>query len=268
MTGPRPGLEVLGPGPGAADDRTPVLFVPGLGHAAHCWDHWRGAADQAGRPAYAMSLRGHGASARRLRLARMGQYRDDVIEVASSLPSAPVLIGHSMGALVCAMAAAEFPTAGLVMVAGIPAHPGIGSLALVAKQHPVDALSMIAGRTLRPRPEYLYEQLDPATAAAHIAQTGKESALAQHQILFHRPPAAPRGGAPVLSIGATADRLVPIRDVRATARRYGATLREFDGIGHNMMQDVGWEGPWQAIAQWLATVDAGRRTEGRRSADR
>lgn len=258
MTRPRHGLEVLGPDSTAATDRPPLLFVPGLGHTASCWDQWRGAAVDAGHSAYAMSLRGHGASAGSVRMSRLGHYRDDVIEVASSLPSAPVLIGHSMGALVSAMAAARHPVAGLVMVAGVPAHPGVGSLALLAKQHPLDALSIIAGRTLPMRPEYLFERLDPATAAANIAQAGKESALAQHQILFHRPPAAPLGGAPVLSIGTTADRLVPLRDVRSTARRYGATLIEFDGIGHNMMQDVGWEEPWKAIDGWLASISTGR----------
>jgi pimeloyl-ACP methyl ester carboxylesterase len=246
-----PGLEVLGPGPGGAPGRPPLVFVPGLGHTAGCWDNWRAAAGEAGYPAYAMSLRGHGGSAGNVRLGRLGAYRADVIKVAAALPEPPVLIGHSMGALVSAMAAARRRVRALVLVAGVPARPAIGSLLSVARQHPLDALGVLAGRTLAMRPEYMYERLDPATAATYIAMAGPESPIAQHQLLFHRPPAAPLGGAPVLCIATRADRLVPVRDVRATARRYGAELVEFDGLVHNLMQDVGWEQPWAAIAAWL-----------------
>ncbi|BBH18555.1 alpha/beta hydrolase [Nocardioides baekrokdamisoli] len=247
-----PALELRGPGRGAAPDKPTLLFVPGLGHEAGCWDNWRASAEAVGHPAYAMSLRGHGTSAGRLRTARLGNYRDDVVRVARSLPEAPVLIGHSMGGLVSAMAAARQPVRAVVLVAAVAAHPGIGSFLSVARQHPGDALGMMIGRTLTLRPEYMYERLDPVTAERYISQVGKESPIAQQQLIFHRPPPAPLGGAPVLVVGATADRLVPITDVRANARRYGAELIEFDGIGHNLMQDVGWEQPWAAIEDWIS----------------
>jgi pimeloyl-ACP methyl ester carboxylesterase len=247
-----PHLEVRGPGPGAAPGRPPLLLVPGLGHEAGCWDNWRTAAGAAGHPAYAMSLRGHGTSTGRLRTARLGQYRDDVVRVARSLPEAPILVGHSMGGLVSAMAAARTPARGLVLVATVPARPGFGCLASVARQHPGDAVGLIAGRTLRMRPAYLFEGLDETTAASYVSRAGKESPIAQHQLVLHRPPAAPLGDPPVLVLAATADRLVPLRDVRATARRYDAELVELDGIGHNLMQDSGWERGWAAVEDWLS----------------
>ena len=247
----KPDLELRGPGPGRADGRPPLLFVPGLGHEAGCWDQWRTAAGAAGFPAYAMSLRGHGTSTGRLTTARMRQYRDDVIRVARSLPETPVLIGHSMGGLVAAMVAAKIPVRGLVLVASVPGRPGIGPFMRVARQHPADALGMFIGKTLPLRQEYLFAGLDVVTAAAYVADCGKESPVAQTQIVFHRPPAPPIGDPPILSLGATADRLVPIRDVRATARRYGGELVEFDEIGHNLMQDVGWEQPWAVLEEWL-----------------
>lgn len=251
-------LEVLGPGPVSDTGRPPLLFVPGLAHEASCWDRWRTAAAAAGYPAYAMSLRGHGASAGDVRRARLGQYRDDVIRVAGSLPGKPVLVGHSMGGLVAAMAAARFEVRALVLVAAVPARPAIGSLLSVARQHPLDAAGILAGRTLRVRPEYLFERLDPATAAGYVERCGEESPIAQYQLIFHRRPPRPLGGAPVLSLGTRADRLVPIGDVRATARHYGAELIELDGLGHNLMQDEGWELPWNAVDSWLTRVLAGQ----------
>lgn len=244
-------LEVLGPGPGASGNGPPLLFVPGLGHEAGCWDQWRTAAATDGFAPYAMSLRGHGASAGKVRRARLGQYRDDVIRVARSLPERPVLIGHSMGGLVSAMAAARFEVRALVLVAAVPARPAFGSLLSIARQHPADALGVLAGRTLRMRPEYLFERLPAETAAAYIARCGPESWVAQYQLVLHRRPARPLGGAPVLALGAPADRLVPISDVRATARHYDAELAEFPGIGHNLMQDDGWEAPWATVSSWL-----------------
>lgn len=247
-----PGLELLGPGPVTDADRPPLLFVPGLGHEAGCWDRWRTAAAAAGYPAYAMSLRGHGTSHGNVRRARLGQYRDDVVRVARSLPEPPVLVGHSMGGLVSAMAAARYAVPALVLVASVPARPALGSLLSIARQHPLDAAGVLAGRTLRMRPEYLFERLDPATAAACIARCGPESPIAQYQLVFHRRPARPFGGARVLALGAPADRLVPVADVRATARYYDADLMEFEGLGHNLMQDEGWEQPWAAVEAWLS----------------
>lgn len=248
-----PDLEVLGEG-APSSGRPPLLLVPGLGHTAHCWDNWRTAATEAGYPAYAMSLSGHGGSGGRIRTGRLGRYRDDVLRVAASLPEPPVLVGHSMGGLVSAMAAARQAVRGLVLVATVPARPALGSLGLIARQHPLDALGVLLGRTLPMRPEYMYEGLDAATAATYIAQAGKESPIAQHQLLLHRPPGPPVGGPPVLVVAATADRLVPISDVRATARRYDAELVEFERIGHNLMQDTGWEEPWKAVEEWLSRL--------------
>jgi pimeloyl-ACP methyl ester carboxylesterase len=179
-----------------------------------------------------------------------------VIRVARSLPEPPVLIGHSMGGLVSAMSAARYPVRALVLVAAVPARPAVGSLLGIARQHPGDAVAILTGRTLPMRPEYLFEALDEETAAVHLARCGQESPIAQSQLIFHRRPAAPVGGAPVLALGAPADRLVPIADVRATARHYGAELVEYDGMGHNLMQDAGWERGWATISGWLdRTID-------------
>ncbi|WP_184503034.1 hypothetical protein [Streptomyces botrytidirepellens] len=45
---------------------------------------------------------------------------------------------------------------------------------------------------------------------------------------------------------------MPLVPVRATARRYGAEIREIDGVGHNTMLDAGWPEGWKQIESWLA----------------
>ncbi len=254
LRGPR-GLQVLRAMPPAlgqnAGDRPPLLFVHGLGHAAWCWTEWLHLAAEAGHPAYALSLRGHGESGGSLRSATLGDYVDDVIHVAATLPRRAVLVGHSMGGLVVQRALARYSAEAGVLVAPVPAHPAVGSLVSIARRHPLDAARIMVGGSLPLRPDYLVRQLDPARAEEISERCGKESALAQYQLLLHRASAPPRGSAPVLVLATPDDALVPIADVRRTARRYHAQVVEFPGMGHDLMLDRGWREPARAMISWL-----------------
>lgn len=250
MTHPK--LEVISRTPSRPTGKPPLLFVHGLGHAAWCWENWMDAAVSAGYPAHAVSLRGHGGSEGALRTSRLGHYVSDVVRTAATLPEPPVVVGHSMGGLVTQMVMARHRVRAGVLVAPVPAHPAVGSLLSVARQHPVDALRIVAFRSLPLRASYLFNRLDAATAEAHSDRMGPESPLAQYQLLLHRPQPLPVGGAPVLVLGTPEDRLVPIGDVRRTARRYGALLEEFPGMGHDLMLDDGWEKPFDAVERWLS----------------
>jgi pimeloyl-ACP methyl ester carboxylesterase len=245
------GLEVVERQPTGDQGRPPLLFVHGLGHGAWCWENWLEGAAEAGYPAHAVSLRGHGASDGRLRTSRLGHYADDVIAAATSLPAPPVLVGHSMGGLVVQQTLARYAARAAVLVAPIPAHPAVASLAAIARRHPLDALRIVGGGSLPLRPEYLFHELDRAAARTQADRCGPESALVQYQLLIHRPARAPLGSPPVLVLASPDDRLVPIRGVRRTAARYGADVVEFPGIGHDLMLDARWREPLDAMLDWL-----------------
>jgi pimeloyl-ACP methyl ester carboxylesterase len=245
----KPLLEVIERIPDRVSGKRTLLFVHGLGHGAWAFEHWLEAAADAGHPAYAVSLRGHGGSAGHLRTARLAQYVEDVVRTAESLPDKPVLIGHSLGGLVVQKALTRYPAPAAVLVAPVPAHPAAGSLLALARQHPTDALRIMAGGTLPMRPEYLFAELDPAEARRQADRCGAESPIAQFQLLLHRP--AADTGVPMLVLATPDDRLVPIADVRRTARRYGAELREYPGMGHDLMLDRRWREPLEAMLAWL-----------------
>jgi pimeloyl-ACP methyl ester carboxylesterase len=250
-------LELFELQPEAGTGKPPVLFVHGAGHAAWCWENWMEAAADAGHAAYAVSLSGHGGSPGVLLRSSLGTYVDDVIRTAASLPSQPVIVGHSLGGLVVQKAIARYPAKGAVLVAPIPARPGIGTLASITRRHPEDTARIMVGRSLPMRAEYLFNRLDPETASAYAARCGSESSVAQFQVLLHLPAGPPKGGAPVLVLGTPNDALVPIADVRDTAKRMDAELIEFPGIGHDMMLDGGWEEPAGAMLDWIdAAVDS------------
>src|SRR5690349_1372126 len=96
-------LEVVARAPQSPVQATPLLFVHPIGHAAWYWEeHFLPYFAQHGYAAYALSLRGHGASEGRdrLRWASVANYVADVAQVVDQLPCPPVLIGDSLGGLV------------------------------------------------------------------------------------------------------------------------------------------------------------------------
>jgi len=250
-SGVPPKLEVLETLAESDTGRPPILFVHGAGHAAWCWKHWMDGVAAAGYPAYAVSLRGHGGSGGSLLKAHLDSYVEDVIRTAATLPRQPVLVGHSLGGLVVQRTLARYPARAGVLVSSIPARPGLGTLVSLFKQHPSDGFKVLAGGSLPMRPEYLFNELGPEEAAGNVARTGGESPLAQFQVLFHRPVTDPLGDVPILAFGTPDDMLVPIGDVRDTARRFGADLIEFPGMGHDLMLDRRRSEPLEAMVGWL-----------------
>lgn len=248
------GLEVIERRATTDQGRPPLLFVHGLGHGAWCWENWQAAVADAGYSSYAVSLRGHGGSSGRLRTSRLGHYADDVVEVAGSLSAPPVIVGHSMGGLVVQQVLARYAARAAVLVAPVPAHPAVSSLAAIARRHPLDALRIVVGGSLPLRPDYLFHELDVADAAAHSDRCGAESPVVQYQLLLHRPAGPPLGSPPVLVLATPDDRLVPIAGVRRTAARYGADVAEFPGMGHDLMLDGRWREPMDAMLEWLPKV--------------
>jgi pimeloyl-ACP methyl ester carboxylesterase len=251
---PATSLEIVERHPRADEGRPPLLFVHGLGHGAWCWEHWQAEAAAVGYPTYAVSLRGHGNSPGRLRTALLRHYVDDVVATAASLPRPAVLVGHSMGGLVVQRALARYAALGAVLVAPVPAHPAVASLASIARRHPLDALRIVGGGSLPLRPEYLFHELAGPHARAHADRCGGESAVVQYQLLLHRPAGPPLGSPPVLVLASPDDRLVPVRGVRSTAARYDAEMVEFPGMGHDLMLDARWREPLDTMLAWLQKV--------------
>ena len=248
------GLELIEARPeGGEAVGPPLLFVHGAAHGAWCWRDWMEEAALRGHHAFALSLRGHGGSPGSLLTGRLSTYAEDVAMTAASLPAPPVLIGHSLGGLVVQKAAEGYPAAGIVLVAPIPSRPGFGTLYRIATTNPADFAKISFGGSLPMRPEYLFRELEPDQAAKWSAMCGKESPVAQMQVLLHRPPEEPRGRPPVLVIGSPDDALIPIGDVRDTARRLSAEIFEFPGTGHDLMLDGSRVEVGEAMLDWIET---------------
>ena len=243
--------------------RPPLLFVHGAWHGAWCWqERWLPAAAAAGWHSVAVSLRGHGGSERpeHFGLASLRHYEHDVLQTITTLPSPPVLIGHSLGGVVVQGVLERYRAAPAgVLLASMPPVHGLHAVPRLLR-HDAGLLGQaLTGREVSPRPGTLFgPATDPGEAADHLARLGPEPWLASHQVALPRRRRDIRS--PLLVVGGEHDVVVPPHAVLRTARHFGTRAHLFRGMGHELMLEPGWEAVLRRVLGWIeATVpgDAG-----------
>lgn len=254
-------LEVLVREAKGACLRTPILFVHGAYVGAWCWEeHFLDWFAARGHAAHAVSLRGHGGSAGRGQLNDFGlaDYAADVARAVESLPRPPVLVGHSMGAMVVQKYLEKATAPAAVLACPVPAYGLMPSSFLLAWTRPAlfAGLHSVASGGHAP-PEVLEEALfagsiDPERLARFYRRTQRESRRALFDMSGWGLPQFWGGArAPTLVLGARKDSLIRHDEAQATARLLGAEYRLLEDIGHAVMLDEGWEAAAEAIAGWL-----------------
>ncbi|MCX7147762.1 MAG: alpha/beta fold hydrolase [Sulfuritalea sp.] len=101
----------------------PLVFVHGGYVHAGCWDvNFLPHFSKLGYHCHAINLSGHGASEGRENLNSydLDHYAADVAQLVAELPAPPVLIGHSMGALVVQRFLEKGQAAAVIMMAPVP----------------------------------------------------------------------------------------------------------------------------------------------------
>lgn len=256
-------LEVIDKGTAGPSHPVPLLFVHGAWHAAWCWDeHFLDYFAARGFRAVALSLRGHGSSptSKRLRNLSFADYVEDLTTVARSLPTPPVVVGHSMGGAITQLylAANDAPAAALMCSA--PPQGYLGSGLRWIRRHPVHFAKLtVAGESLPyvSTPELARERFfSPGTpeelVRRYAARLQEESARSGLDGLV-RLPRPGRVSAPVLVVGAAEDGAVTPAEVRATARAYRTEPVIFDGMGHDLMLEPGWAAVAERLENWLVS---------------
>jgi non-heme chloroperoxidase len=260
-------LEVLFRKARNKSSKSPLLFVHGAYVGAWCWEErFLGWFAERGYDAHAVSLRGHGATEGRDRLNDFGlaDYAEDVASVAAGLPAPPVLIGHSMGALVVQKYMERAPdTPAMVLACPVSAYGLLPSSLSLAFSRPAlfAALNTVASGG-RASPEALGHALfagtvEPALLERCYRRMQRESRRALLEMSGWGLPflwTAWGNGArqpPTLVLGAQHDALIPAAQAESTARLLGADYRLLPDLGHAVMLDEDWQAAAQAIAGWL-----------------
>jgi pimeloyl-ACP methyl ester carboxylesterase len=257
-------LEVIDKGSVSAAHPVPLLFVHGAWHSAWCWDeHFLGFFADKGYRALAVSFRGHGGSptSKPLRRCTVDDYVDDVRSVADSLPTAPVVIGHSMGGLIVQKYLELRDAPASVLMASIPPQGNLGSGLRWLRRHPWHFTKMlITGRSVAyvntlelAREKFFSAHMPDSQVLNYAARLEEESARIGIDCLVLKLPRPKRVTTPLLVLGAYDDAAHTRKEVRATARAYGTEAEFFRDMGHNMMLEPGWFAVADRIHTWLGS---------------
>ena len=255
-------LEVISrlPAPRKAKP-TPLLFVHGAYTAAWCWqEHFLDFFAAAGYASHAVSLSGHGASRGRQDLDSFSilDYAKDVREVAKTLSTPPVLIGHSMGGFVVQKYLERHSAPGAVLMCSVPPQGLMASAVSLMFSKPSlmnDLNSMMGGSgasidTLR---DALFAQpvaVDDLERFSRMSQRESHRAV-WDMTLFSLPHPSRIRDTPLLIQGAEFDHLIPVSLVEMTARSLGTEATIYPGMGHGLMLERDWKKPAQQILDWL-----------------
>ncbi len=254
-------LEVLSREPRGAAARVPLLFVHGAYVGAWCWDeHFLPWFAERGFPAHAVSLRGHGASSGRDRLHGFGlaDYAEDLARAVKLLDRPPVLVGHSMGALVVQKYLETAPAPAAVHLCPVPPFgllPSTFSLAFGRPALFAEVNALASGR--RASRGALAEALfagpvNGERIERYYGRMQAESRRALYDMSFWGLPQLWRAHRPdTLVLGASRDALLSPLMAQSAAAMLGAEYRLLEGLGHAAMLDTGWQLAAQEILGWL-----------------
>jgi pimeloyl-ACP methyl ester carboxylesterase len=242
--------------------------VHGANAGGWCFDEFRKVFESRGFTCHAPDLIGHGNdkgnAATALLNVGIADYRDQIEALLETLPVRPVLLGHSMGAVVAQQLAAKGLTRSLILVSPAP-RAGILPPTDAEKQLDQDLMSLgpFWTKVLDPifdlAKEYTLNRLPPEKQRAVFDRFGPESGRALFELFFWM---FDRTGAtkvdtvavrcPVLCLSGTDDRIVSLATARETAAGYpGAAFWEFDGHGHMLLVEPGGDVIARRIADWI-----------------
>jgi pimeloyl-ACP methyl ester carboxylesterase len=207
-------------------------------------------------------LRGHGASPGResLHVAGLEDYVSDVVNVAAGLERPPVLVGHSMGAIVVQRAARRCRAQALVLMAPVPPHGLSGSLLSLALRDPplfyaISAMQLGAddAAALRKVRDYLFSaSLSEADVSRYLCRTQRESqrVLVELQWPQHLWIAS-SVGVPCMVIAGRDDAFFPLAMMDEAARFHGVSAQVLPDMAHVMMLEPNWQQAAGQVHAWL-----------------
>ncbi len=252
-------LEIITQYAGASRE-PPVVFVHGGFHAAWCWEEYFLPHFCArGFDVHALSLRGHGKSDgyQELDCWGLADYCADVAQVCQDLPECPVLVGHSIGAVIAQQYVQTHLARALVMIAPTP----LASMPLQklwwAIRHPLTTAKMViyqdinqslpALRHLFFSPDTPKEQID-----RYMAQMQTESNRVFKDIARISDPNPRNVQLPVLILAAEQDR-IPKSVNERLAKSFSAELETLP-VAHDAMLTPKWRLAADRIIDWIAAT--------------
>lgn len=248
---------------------TPIVLVHGGWCTAASWQRVVSILSPRGYTCFAPTLPAHEATTDqplRVRGKGLREYRASLLaEIsAQSFAQPPVIIGHSMGAILAQQLAADIQPLALVLLA--PLEPaGLAHCSAMRS----GALAPWLGAALR---GCAYKPGFEQASRILFNSVGSERRRSLHESLVHESArvalqlgfwsgsrvstATEKGSCPVYLVSAGRDRLAPASAARRLAQRYsGAALRHYPERGHWLVDDEETEEMMHGICSWLRPLE-------------
>ena len=252
----------------------PIVMLHGAFAGSWCFEHWQTWFQDRGRQTLALDLPHHGSrmtddSPAALATIGLQDYADDVAGQIAALPEKPVLIGHSMGGLIAQILAARDLCRAAVLLTPAPTW---GALPSSHREIGVALNLFNAGafwsQALEPAYEIAREDslklFSEAEAQRIFARCGPEAGRALFEMIFWMFDVrrasyvnAVNVECPLLVVGAAEDLVISAATVRKTAEKYQhvSTYLEFEGFGHMLLLEPGWEQIAAACLEWIGELE-------------
>ncbi len=260
------GLHVLSANPKrTGSGKPPVLLVHGAWHGAWCWQEtFLPLFADKGYQTLALDLRGHGRSPAKksMRWNRIADYVEDVLAVADTLEAPPVVIGHSMGGLVCQhLMRRTDRLAGVGLLATVPSYGVWRATANIALRRPLDFARVNLLLSLWPL------VADPQKAGHMFLDAGSsdeetrkfaakltdESWLGFLDMLLFDLPRKSATKPPMLVVGGENDTLFSPTSQHHTARFHDCDCHIVPDAPHDLMLSKHWQVAAGYFRDWLDT---------------
>jgi pimeloyl-ACP methyl ester carboxylesterase len=232
-----------------------IIMVHGAFCAGWTFDRFRRPFEAEGYEVLSPPLPGHGDDAPPNAVSgkSMSDYAAAIVRLIGDEPIPPVLVGHSMGGLVCLMAAMKAEAAGLILLA--PSAPW--GIAGGTMEEAASATALIASGAYwagAVEPDrfvarlYSLDRLPKEIASILSKRMRPESGKALSETLawwvdpFMTTQISPsRIRLPVMAAVGARDQIHPPSTVRQTAALVRAELTVFPGMSHWLIGEPGWE---------------------------
>lgn len=239
---------------------TPMLFVHGMWGGVWYFRDWMTYASKH-TSVYAFNLRGHHDSLSDLNVGNVSifDYIEDVIRMLRKIGRPTILVGHSMGGLICqAVAAREKELVkGLVMVCSAPPR-GIfirgGVVWRMMRSRYMRAILCNKPLALRFEDAYALMLNNVSDSRDAFGNFVSESGRAAREIILGCINiSAKEITCPKMILAGTADRMIPLGAQEALRKKYSPkTCRKYSG-GHFPMIESNWEMQIQDILEFAKT---------------
>ncbi len=239
-----------------------MLFVHGAFTGAWCWDEYFLPYFAArGHDSWAVDLRGHGADAEAAELASLDDYVADVQLAIAQVGEPPVIVGHSMGAIVVQRAMRRAGVRAAALLAPVPPQGLLGSSFLLAAKNPeifneINKLQIcnILPSSLELLRDALFSaDLSMPDVQRHLLRMRHESQRALFDLSWPQHFWIERAKVPLQVLGAQNDLFFLPPALEETARLHGVAAEIIPDLAHVMMLDTRWERAAERLAVWLAS---------------